>query len=76
VISQPTPKVRRKNTADLEQRHQYADIGRTKLLRLEVQTPIWHKRTNKEVVNKVKTGQLKMEFCVHKQGEDGHKKVG
>ena len=60
----------------MKQRHQYAYIGRTELLRLEVQTPIWHKRTNKEVVNEVKAGQLKMEFCVHKQGVDGHKKVG
>ena len=58
MVRQPAPQIWRKNAADLKQRHENADICRRKLLRLQIQAPIRHKRTDEEVVNEVKAGKI------------------
>ena len=58
VVSQPAPTIGCKNAADLEKRHENANICCWELLRLQIQTPIWHKRANEEVINEVKAGKV------------------
>ena len=61
VVCQPTPQIRRKNAADLKQRHENANIRRRKLLGLQIQAPIRHERAYEEVVNEVKAGKVKVQ---------------
>ena len=61
MISQPTPKIRCKNTANLKQRHENANICRRKLFRLQIQTPIRYKSAYKKIIDEVKTGKIGVE---------------
>ena len=58
MISQPAPQIGRKNAADLKQGHENANICRRKMLGLQIQAPIRHKRADKEVVNEVEAGKV------------------
>ena len=60
MIRQPAPQIGRKNTADLKQRHENANICSRELLRLQIQAPIRHECADEEVINEVKTGKIEM----------------